>query len=109
MVRVKSSTPTSDKALGSIELPFPLRAYQKEGVMFFVHNKSALLADEMGLGKTVQTILAIRLLWQANLAQRTLVVAPRSLCKNWEQEFRTWAPNLLVRIVQGNGRNREAL
>src|SRR5437870_2801748 len=101
MAEKRSLSPRSDNALGNVKLPYPLRAYQKQGVKFLVHSESALLADEMGLGKTVQTILAIRLLRQANPSQRILVVAPRSLCKNWQQEFRTWAPNLLVRIVEG--------
>ena len=92
-----------------MELPYPLRAYQRQGVTFFIKSQSALLADEMGLGKTVQTILAIRFLGHVNLCRRVLVVAPRSLCKNWQNEFRTWAPNLLVRIVEGSSRNRQAL
>src|SRR5690349_6987279 len=85
--------------LSRAAMPHPLRPYQREGVTFFVQNESALLADEMGLGKTVQTILAIRCLAHANVCRRTLVVAPRSLCTNWQREFHKWAPNLLVRVV----------
>src|SRR2546430_12683359 len=44
-----------------LELPFPLRAYQWEGVSFLARSSSALLADEMGLGKTVQAAVALRL------------------------------------------------
>lgn len=98
-----------DGTLDCLDLPFPLRAYQREGVMFFAHNHHALLADEMGLGKTVQTILAIRLLQSVGNCQRVLVVAPRALCKNWQREFQVWAPSLLVRIVEGNARNRQAM
>lgn len=72
-------------------------------------NDSALLADEMGLGKTVQAILAIQILRHANLCQRALIVAPRSLCRNWQCEFHTWAPNLLSRAVDGSRRDRQAL
>jgi SNF2 family DNA or RNA helicase len=91
------------------ELPFPLRPYQRDGVSFFSQAEGALLADEMGLGKTVQTVLAIRALRQAGQCQRALIVCPRSLCANWNHEFRTWAPNVLVRIVEGSAENRRGL
>lgn len=90
------------------EIPFPLRPYQRQGVFFFSQADAALLADEMGLGKTVQTILAIRALRQAGQCQRALIVCPRSLCANWQNEFSTWAPNLLVRVVEGTADNRRA-
>lgn len=99
---------TLNDAFKRLDVPHPLRAYQKEGVTFLLKNDSALLADEMGLGKTVQTILAIRVLRHVNLCQRTLVVAPRSLCRNWQREFSMWAPDLLSRIVDGNRRDRQA-
>ena len=98
----------SNDPFSRLDLRHPLRSYQRKGVTFFLQNDSALLADEMGLGKTVQTILAIRCLAYANACDRALVVTPRSLCKNWQREFLAWAPNLLVRIVEGNARNRQA-
>ena len=76
MARKRQSPRIPDDPLSGMELPYPLRAYQRDGVMFFVQSQSALLADEMGLGKTVQTILAIRLLGHANLCRRALVVPP---------------------------------
>jgi SNF2 family DNA or RNA helicase len=91
------------------ELPFQLRPYQRDGVSFFSQAQGALLADEMGLGKTVQTVLAIRALRQAGQCQRALIVCPRSLCANWRNEFHTWAPNVLVRLVEGSPENRRAL
>ncbi|MFQ5496018.1 MAG: SNF2-related protein, partial [Phycisphaerae bacterium] len=97
------------QTLDPTDLPFSLRAYQSEGVAFLAQSESALLADEMGLGKTVQAILAIRVLRKMNQCQRALIVAPRSLCTNWRREFGVWAPNILVRIVEGNAQNRQAL
>lgn len=72
-------------------------------------SNSALLADEMGLGKTVQTILAIRFLYENNDIRRALIVTPRSLCTNWINEFQTWAPKLLIRQLPGNSDERNAL
>ena len=53
----------------------------------------ACLADDMGLGKTVQTI-AVMLEQQAHGA--CLVVAPTSVCHNWEIELARFAPSLNV-------------
>jgi SNF2 family DNA or RNA helicase len=109
MVRKRQHLRATDDPLAHLKLPFPLRNYQKQGVRFFFQRTAALLADEMGLGKTVQTILATRLLRQADPCLRVLVVTPRSLCRNWQNEFHTWAPELLVRVVEGSADNRKAL
>jgi len=85
-----------------------LRPYQREGVSFLFRKNAALLADEMGLGKTVQTITALRLLFQYRRVSQALVVAPTSLGLNWEREFERWAPELVVRRVVGRQPERVA-
>ncbi len=62
----------------------------------------------MGLGKTVQAIVALRTALAQTESQRALVVAPASLRLNWLREFRTWAPELTVRVVQGTAQDRRA-
>ncbi|MBM4013258.1 MAG: DEAD/DEAH box helicase [Planctomycetes bacterium] len=104
----KKSTPSFGSMLDRWNLPFPVRDYQKLGVEFFLSNRAALLADDMGLGKTVQTILAVRLFRSIKPGARILIVTPRSLSRNWLQEFSTWAPDILVRQVEGGGDNRRA-
>lgn len=99
---------TTPNPFTNMNLPFAPRRYQIEGATFLLRNDSALLADEMGLGKTMQTIIAIRALRDANLISRVIVVAPRSLCSNWQREFNTWAPDLPVRLNEGSWRNRQA-
>jgi SNF2 family DNA or RNA helicase len=94
---------------GSLRLPAALRRYQWAGVHFLLKNKAALLCDEMGLGKTVQTVVAVRLLKRSRRCGRVLVVVPQSLRRNWEFEFRRWAPDLACRIVDGDKRYRRAL
>jgi SNF2 family DNA or RNA helicase len=54
----------------------------------------ACLADDMGLGKTVQ---AIALLLEQAEKGASLVVAPTSVCHNWESELARFAPTLAVR------------
>ena len=47
-----------------LNLPFPLRDYQKTGVDFLTGSTSALLGDDMGLGKTVQVIVALKKIYE---------------------------------------------
>ncbi len=102
-------TPAFDEfSIGRLSTPAPLRNYQWDGVNFLLSNDSALLADEMGLGKTVQTAIALRLALRKTNCNRALIISPASLRMNWEREMRYWAPELAVRRVQGNARDRAA-
>ncbi|MGC8604535.1 MAG: DEAD/DEAH box helicase [Desulfomonilaceae bacterium] len=47
-----------------------------------------LLADEVGLGKTIEAGLIMRELKLRGMAQRTLVIAPKSLATQWVAEMR---------------------
>jgi SNF2 family DNA or RNA helicase len=68
----------------------------------------ACLADDMGLGKTLQG-LAI-LLSRAKQGP-SLVIAPTSVCFNWQQEALKFAPTLNIKIFSDstNTKNREIL
>lgn len=72
-----------------------LRDYQKEGYVWMSRlahlGVGACLADDMGLGKTLQAIAVI--LSRGHLGP-TLVVAPTSVCMNWEAEVHRFAPTL---------------
>lgn len=84
-----------------------LRAYQVEGYRWLSSlcqlGFGACLADEMGLGKTVQ-VLAV-LLARVELGP-ALVVAPTSVCSNWQAEARRFAPELDVVEYLGPERER---
>jgi superfamily II DNA or RNA helicase len=79
-----------------------LRDYQADGFTWMSRlanlQMGACLADDMGLGKTVQTI-AVMLEQQAQGA--CLVVAPTSVCHNWECELSRFAPSLNVHRLSG--------
>lgn len=92
-----------------LKLPAPLRGYQWEGISFLTRSNAALLADEMGLGKTVQAAVALQLTLRLTKFDRALIVVPASLKLNWQRELARWAPNLLVRQVQGNIEERLTL
>jgi len=85
-----------------------LRPYQLEGYQWMRRlagaGIGACLADDMGLGKTVQT-LALLL---ARASGPALVIAPTSVCANWESEAETFAPALKVQRF-GEGDRAAAL
>ncbi len=90
-------------------MPFEPFGYQYEGIAWLFASHSALLADEMGLGKTMQTITAIRLLLRSGQARRIVLICPKPLIPNWQREFKTWAEELPVVTVEGNGARRKML
>ncbi|MFM4825491.1 SNF2-related protein [Aeromonas bivalvium] len=79
------------------ELLTPLRDYQKEGVRWLAtlahHGFGACLADDMGLGKTLQALIVLRMRQQLGPA---LVVVPKSVVTNWQEEVARFAPELEV-------------
>ena len=82
-----------------------LRDYQREGFEWLSRlahwGVGACLADDMGLGKTVQ---ALALLIDRAPAGPALVLAPTSVCLNWESEARRFAPTLRPRLFGGGDR-----
>lgn len=82
-----------------------LRDYQLEGFAWLSRlahwGVGACLADDMGLGKTIQ---ALALLVSRAPDGPALVLAPTSVCLNWESECRHFAPTLNPRLFGGNNR-----
>lgn len=79
-----------------------LRDYQLQGYRWMLARVraglGACLADDMGLGKTVQLLA---LLLKCASDGPSLVVAPLSLCANWQAEAARFAPSLRV-VVYGD-------
>lgn len=77
------------------DLRVQLRPYQLEGYRWLARlahcGAGACLADDMGLGKTIQSLAL--LLHRAD-GGPTLIVAPTSVCGNWLDEARRFAPTL---------------
>ncbi|MFH1147665.1 MAG: SNF2-related protein [Pseudomonadota bacterium] len=84
-----------------------LRDYQVEGFNWLARlahwGVGACLADDMGLGKTLQALAQI--LTRAPEGP-SLVVAPTSVCMNWESEVRRFAPTLNSVIFGGSQRRQ---
>lgn len=85
-----------------------LRPYQREGFQWLSRlakwGVGGCLADDMGLGKTVQTIA---LLLERASQGPALVVAPASVCGNWNNEIRKFAPTLKPLILNGVQKNEQ--
>ena len=115
-----------------------LRNYQKEGVKWinylYENNMGGCLADDMGLGKTLQTITMLTKVYKAppsapegatidpTTASKTneapsgavrgasLIVMPRSLLFNWQDELKKFSPKLTYYIYYGAQRDlKEAM
>ena len=89
-----------DKAMQSVPkkpstLQAKLRDYQEVGFQWMARlaqaGMGACLADDMGLGKTLQALTTILIRAKDG---PTLVVAPTSVCPNWLDEARRFAPSL---------------
>lgn len=90
-------------------MPFEPFPYQYEGIAWLFSQKTALLADEMGLGKTMQAITAIRLLLRGGQVRRVLLVCPKPLIPNWQREFKAWAEELPLTVLEGDSTRRRML
>ena len=86
-----------------------LRDYQIEGVNWLKSNKFGILADDMGLGKSVQTIKAMESLFDEEIIQNCIIVAPLSLQKNWENEIKKWAPLLKFKRLKSSDSSDTAI
>lgn len=65
--------------------PHQVRAFHR---MYDNWPPKLLIADEVGLGKTIQAGLILRQAWLAGRVNRVLVLAPASVCRQWQIELR---------------------
>ena len=89
-----------------------LRGYQKEGLGWLEFLETfrfgGCLADDMGLGKTVQLLAALEhRRAEADEHRPSLVVVPKSLLFNWQQECSRFTPKL--KVVEYTGLDRFGL
>ena len=101
--------PPLDAFADTLELPprCEIWGYQWEGIKFLSEREGALLGDDMGTGKTVQSILAMRLLFQRGGVKSALIVCPLSVLRQWDREMERWSPSLRPTVVRGSREERE--
>jgi len=89
-----------DKYVHNGTLKGVLKSYQLEALSWMLMRefdsgiKGGFLCDEMGLGKTVEIIATLL----GNPRAKTLIVVPKSIISQWEEEIEHFAPNLKVLI-----------
>ena len=93
-------------ASARLEFPFPPFPYQFDGIAFLFPREAAILADEMGLGKTMQAI-TVRMLLLSSQLRNVLLICPKPLVTNWMREFRQWAPEIPVVVIEGDQAKRQ--
>ncbi|OFQ56171.1 helicase SNF [Fusobacterium sp. HMSC065F01] len=85
-----------------------LRDYQKYGYKWLRYltdnNLGACLADDMGLGKTLQAIALLTNLHEEK-KKKSMVIMPKSLIYNWENEIKRFSPKLKVGVYYGINRD----
>ena len=85
-----------------------LRDYQKYGYKWLKYltdnNLGACLADDMGLGKTLQAIALLSNLHEEK-KKKSIVIMPKSLIYNWENEIKKFSPKLKVGVYYGINRD----
>ena len=128
----------ASKRLSTTGVNAKLRNYQKEGVKWisylYDNNFGGCLADDMGLGKTLQTITMLTKVYRARKAPlsppeggtnvlpqsneapsgavggASLIIMPRSLLFNWQDELKKFAPQLTYYTYYGQQRDlKEAM
>ncbi len=115
----------ASKRLTTTGVNAKLRNYQKEGVKWinylYDNNFGGCLADDMGLGKTLQTITMLTKVYNVGVEERrskggkgghnsSLIIMPRSLLFNWQDELRKFAPQLTYYTYYGQQRDlKEAM
>jgi len=104
----------SGKPVEKVKLPTKtkklLRDYQREGIDWFYflrkYRFAGILADDMGLGKTIQALTLIDL--ARNTSKPSLVVCPKTLLTNWEQEVSKFTPHRSTTVIDGSPSERKA-
>lgn len=97
----------SGKPIEKIKLPAgiskTLRSYQKEGIHWFYflrkYRFAGILADDMGTGKTLQALTLAMLNKIEN--KPSIVICPKTLLFNWEQEAEKFFPEMKTLIIEG--------
>ena len=72
-------------------------------VQNFIDGSGAVVANEMGLGKTLTALAVLEAVHLCNSEDKSLIVAPKSVCGGWRAEYEKHAkvlPSIDPRVVE---------
>ena len=88
------------------------RDYQKHGVRWlkylYDNHFGGCLADDMGLGKTLQAIALLSYIYPKTKTP-SLIVMPRSLLTNWQNEIKRFNPTLSFYLYYASERDEKEI
>jgi len=86
-----------------------LRDYQKDGIDWFYflrkYHFAGILADDMGLGKTIQALVLLKR--EKIKSKPSLIVCPKTLLYNWQNESKKFTPRMKTIVVDGVKKERK--
>lgn len=107
-MRSKSSTPPKLELAVSPK-PWKPHKYQKKAVTWLLEHALAALFLDPGLGKTSITLAAIKIMMNAGMMERVLIIAPLRVMYNvWVEQVKEWADFNHLRVVVLHGKDKEA-
>ncbi|MFN8576796.1 MAG: DEAD/DEAH box helicase [Candidatus Sericytochromatia bacterium] len=85
-----------------------MRTYQEQGFKWleylYKNSLGGCLADDMGLGKTLQTITLLSSIYP-NEKKSSLIIMPKSLLFNWENELKKFNPKISYYIYYADNKD----
>jgi superfamily II DNA or RNA helicase len=110
LARLERGKPVKSVRLSSTVTAI-LRSYQKHGIdwLYFLRSYrfGGILADDMGLGKTIQTLIVLDR--EQILGKPSIVLCPKTLLFNWQQEAKKFTPGLRVLVLEGTRQERTVM
>jgi len=83
----------------------PFYPFQKVAVAWMVKAGGGINAMPVGVGKTLMAIGTVEIL----NCQKILVIAPKSLLYQWQNEIKLWQPTWNTMVIEGDKQKRKDL
>jgi superfamily II DNA or RNA helicase len=99
------------KSQQQILLPAELLPHQPEGIHFLASREAALLGDGVQTGKTIESVVAMKFLFQSGRIESALIVCPIPLLIHWQKQLEKWAPELWqgLSVVRSSSKEQRRL
>lgn len=110
MKRKRLENPVATKKINLPHVNADLRSYQKAGFEWMKalqeEEWGGILADDMGLGKTLQVLTLLLDRKESTEKKTSLLVAPKTLLYNWEEQAARFTPDLKIYRYYGTNRKK---